>query len=399
MNVHGTEPAGAKMQLPLLSSNYPDRLGCYRVGDLKFYSKLEAIEMHAKTGIHPHWDFNEAVFSSYDWTVEPADNILELYHKRAQQLRDKYDYIVLMYSGGSDSHNILQAFIDNDILLDEVASHVNYSANANKDDFLNSEAFRVSIPTIERLKADYPWLHHRIIDMTELTIDYYNQNNNKFDWIYDLNMFFNPNSACRKDLPFKIKEWADMIHAGKRVCMLWGHDKPRIMHIDGKWSMRFIDLIDSGPTVKSIAGQQPYTDELFYWTPDMPEIIIKQSHLVKNYLMSNNPESLPFVSEKKSDLAYREINSKRHWLNNHGMHSLIYPKWDINTFSAGKSPSLIFSPRDTWFFNLSDTLTAHANWQVGIDKLWQVLPDYWKNDPTDMFKGVKACWSKDYYLQ
>ena len=43
---------------------YQDKLGVYRVGDFKFYSKLEAIEMHAKTGIHPHWDFNEAVFSS-----------------------------------------------------------------------------------------------------------------------------------------------------------------------------------------------------------------------------------------------------------------------------------------------------------------------------------------------
>ena len=91
--------------------SYPDRLGCYRVGDLKFYSKLEAIEMHTRTGIHPHWDFNEAVFSSYDWTVEPEENILELYRQRAQQLRDKYDYIILIYSGGADSETILQSFI------------------------------------------------------------------------------------------------------------------------------------------------------------------------------------------------------------------------------------------------------------------------------------------------
>jgi hypothetical protein len=54
---------------------YPDKFGVYRVGNLKFYSKLEAIEMHAKTGTHPHWDFNETVFDSYDWTQEPEESL------------------------------------------------------------------------------------------------------------------------------------------------------------------------------------------------------------------------------------------------------------------------------------------------------------------------------------
>ena len=75
-----------------------DKLGVYRVGDLKFYSKLEAIEMHTKTGIHPHWDFNEAVFSCYDWTKEPLLSLQELYKIRALQLRKDYDYIILNYS-------------------------------------------------------------------------------------------------------------------------------------------------------------------------------------------------------------------------------------------------------------------------------------------------------------
>jgi hypothetical protein len=85
---------------------YPDKLGCYRVGDLKFYSKLQAIEYMQKTGVHLHWDFNEAVFSSYDWTMEPQETILELYRQRAQQLRDRYDYIALFWSGGADSETV-----------------------------------------------------------------------------------------------------------------------------------------------------------------------------------------------------------------------------------------------------------------------------------------------------
>ena len=37
---------------------YPDPLGCYRVGDLKFYSKLDAIDAMQKTKIHLQFPVN-----------------------------------------------------------------------------------------------------------------------------------------------------------------------------------------------------------------------------------------------------------------------------------------------------------------------------------------------------
>ena len=65
-------------------TQYPDPLGVYRISNLKFYSKLEAIEFSTRTGQPIHWDFNEAVFSSYDWTKEPSQSLSELYRQRAQ---------------------------------------------------------------------------------------------------------------------------------------------------------------------------------------------------------------------------------------------------------------------------------------------------------------------------
>ena len=379
--------------------DYQDKLGVYRVGDLKFYSKLEAIEMHTKTGIHPHWDFNEAVFSSYDWTVEPKEDIKDLYRRRAQQLRDKYDYIVLMFSGGADSTTVLRSFLDNDIKLDEAVSYMSYDATGDRDHFFNAEIFRVSIPVAEQLKTQYPWLKHRVIDLTELIVDYYNKGENKFNWIYEMNMCFSPNNTCKESLPLKIKEWADLIHAGKKFCVLWAHDKPRICHENGKFLFKFIDIVDNAATVKSIAGQQPYTDVLFYWTPDVPEILIKQGHIIKNYLSQPGIENLPFVSREKSDLAYREVNGIKYWLSNHGVHTLIYPNWDIRTFTNGKASSAIFTERDSWFFELSAGHNIKQNWFTGLDKLWKLIPDYWKNVPEDIHAGVKACWSKNYYLE
>ena len=377
--------------------DYPDKLGVYRVGDLKFHSKLQAIDLHTRTGIHPHWDFNEAVFSSYDWTKEPTESISELYRRRAQQLRDKYDYIVLMFSGGADSTTVLRSFLDNDIKLDEAVSYMSYDATGNRDHFFNAEIFRVSIPVADQLKIQYPWLKHRVIDLTEIIVDHYN--NTDSDWFYDMNTCFSPNNTSKESLPLKIKEWADIIHSGKKFCVLYGLDKPRIVHENGKFSFKFLDFVDCAATVKSIAGQQPYADELFYWTADLPEILIKQGHVIKNYLTRHDMQNLPFISKKKSDLAYREVNGVKYWLSNHGVHSLIYPGWDIQTFTNGKASSSIFTERDDWFFDLSNQHDIKQTWRTGLDELWRLVPDYWKNNPADIRQGLKACWSKNYYLE
>lgn len=373
-----------------------DKLGCYRVGDLKFYSKLEAIEHMQRTGIHLHWDFNQTVFECYDWTMEPVANLSELYKQRAQQLRENYDYIVLQYSGGADSDNVLQTFVDNDIKIDEIVSYVNYDANGNRDHFLNSEYFRAALPRLNQLKTTCGWINHRVIDLTQLTMETFADPANRFDWIYNQNMYMTANCVARANIGSKIKSWRDIIESGKKLCLLWGADKPRILHQDGKFSFRFIDMLDL--TANSTSGQQSYTDELFYWSPDLPEIVIKQAHVIKNYLQSCLTTS-PFVSEKKSDLAFRIVGGKKLWLSNHGVHSLLYPKWDITTFSAGKAPSLIYSPRDDWFWGLEQPNQSKQVWDMGVEKLWNMLPDYWKNNPQDIAKGLKGCWSNDYFLE
>jgi hypothetical protein len=367
-----------------------DRLGYYRVGDLKFHSKLEAIEMHAKTGIHPHWDFNEAVFVSYDWRTEPQASILELYRQRAQQLRDKYDYIVLIYSGGADSETVLQSFIDNDIKLDEVASYVNYSATGDRNNTLNGEIFDNAIPRIKAI----PGLPHRIIDLKDLQLEYFT---NATDWIYGTNTFFNSNVIAREGLALKIPQWRQLIEQGKRVCLLWGLDKPRVLHINNKFVVRFIDIVDNGPTVKSMTGELPYSDEIFYWTPDLPQIVIKQGHLIKNHL-DNYTFKSPWISEQKSDLAYKVVDGKHYWLSNHGLHSIIYPNYRIGTLSAPKPGSTVFSPRDVWFNTMTQRTELDA-WKKGVDHLWRTIPDYWKNNPGDVGSGLKACWSRDYHLE
>lgn len=55
-----------------------------------------------------------------DWTQEPKESIKELCKQHAQLIRDSYDYVILYFSGGSDSTTILNAFLDNNIPIDEI---------------------------------------------------------------------------------------------------------------------------------------------------------------------------------------------------------------------------------------------------------------------------------------
>jgi len=375
-----------------------DKLGCYRVGDLKFYSKLEAIEAMQRTGIHLHWDFNEAAFNCYDWTIEPTEDLAELYRSRAQQLRDQYDYIVLFWSGGADSDTVLHSFLNNDIKIDEIVTYSNYQASGDKTDFMNSELFFRTIPKAKLLNDRYPWMKFRVLDTSNMTMDVFLDPKLKFDWIYNMNMIFSPNAIARDRIGYKVKEWADLITSGKKLCVLWGIDKPRLVHENNKFSLRFIDIFDNGPKVSSMTGENEYIDELFYWTPDLPKIAIKQAHMIKNYMNANLLTS-PFISTKKSDLVFKVHNDTKYWLSNHGVHKIIYPGWDINTFDAGKPASIIYSPRDTWFFNSEDSNISKQIWSMGLDKLFKTVPDYWKNNPNDISAGLKACWSIDYYLE
>ena len=103
-------------------NSYKNKFGYFTVGDNHTYSRFEASQISQRTGQTVKWYLNDIYYNSFDWTKEPIDDIQTLYKKRAESLRDRYDYLVLMYSGGIDSCNMLHAFIDNNIKLDEICT-------------------------------------------------------------------------------------------------------------------------------------------------------------------------------------------------------------------------------------------------------------------------------------
>lgn len=377
----------------------PDQFGYYTVGHtFKTYSKLAAIEEMARTGIHLDWNFNREVFESYDWKQEPVESLAELYRQRAQQIRDTYDYVVLFYSGGADSWNILNTFLSNDIKIDEIAHCWSLEGDNNYHSYFNEEIYRVAIPNTLRIQQERPDINHRIIDISKIINSMYLDKDTKFDFIYQSNSLLSPNGLARSYLREHVKDYANMIASGKRVAFVWGTEKPRLVIKDRKYACQFVDMFDNtvSSRLQSLAVDRGYYDELFYWSPDAVPIIIKQCHIVKQVLTIGQ-ENDPWLGQQPTP--YGKTKRYSRWLTNDGLHSLIYPGWDVNTFTNGKNNQTVIGPRDQWFWQQN----THASpglqvFQQGIKKIFDTIGPYWHNVPADWKRGIKGC-INEYYLE
>lgn len=315
----------------------PDKFGFYQAGDLTTYSKIEAIEYSLRTNRPVHWRFNEETFQQVDWTQEPPGTLWDLYKKRCEQIRNAYDYVILMFSGGSDSQNILDAWQDSGLHLDEVASLWSLQGSGDRQAFSEAEVANVVLPKMSSLPVRF-----RLIDQTTLIFDYLNHM--RSDWQYSINRHLSPNNGARALLRTHIPEWADIIASGRRLCLIWGSEKPRID--DG--ALTFMDIVDNciSPHVQR-KYQDGWYDELFYWTPDMPELLVKQAHTIKRFL--SVPQELPGFYKPGKDYYGHNIQINK-YLTAEGVKQLIYPTWNNDTFCVGKSSNNVFARRDEWFW-------------------------------------------------
>lgn len=377
----------------------PDTKGFYSVGDQKFYRKFEAVEFHNKTGFPIRWNFNDDIYNLFDWEIEPTESLEELYRQHAQKLRDRYDHLVLWYSGGADSDNILNTFISNNIRLDEVASYVNYDATGDKYNFLNGEIYNVAIPKVQECQQQQPWLKHTMLDLSKLTVDYFNTVG--ADWVYNVNGIINPNTSARQQIKKYNLEWQQLLNSGKKIGFIHGIDKPRVTGINGKYYFRFVDLFDSLATGAVQEDNHPGNfDEFFYWTVDTPKIPIKQAHVIKNFLKTSTVDSpwlTPADVKDPVSICSITLNGKFYWLKRDAIHTLIYPQWKSVPYQ-NKAMCMFFTPRDEWFFKLPESDTVKKYWKQGLDYLWQSTPDHLKASPGNIMNGFKILGSKIYNL-
>ena len=160
----------------------------------------------------------------------------------------------------------------------------------------------------------------------------------------------------------------------KRMCFVWGHDKPRTMHRDGKFGIHFMDINDNcvGPRVQ-LMNNPNWHDELFYNSPDLPELVIKQAHEIMKWTNSTGPDH-PGWSKQVTGLGHvikhQGSEWQAYWLSQDTISAIIYPWFNPLQYYEVKASNSITSERDIWFWK--DQVISQAFWTAanGMKTKW-----------------------------
>ena len=343
------------------------KLGYYLLDNIIYYNKFHALIDASKTKYSQvRWFFNEDVFFKYPWHIEPAAPISELYRIRAQQLRDQYDYIRVECSGGADSTTVLYSFLLNGIHLDEVVfrypklgeKNVSNDPYDTRCENTLSEWEFASKPLLNWIATNYPKVKITTHDYAkDMISDTYK---NDESWIFKTKHFLQPGHVFKHD--DKNLASRGVFDSAKSIAIVYGVDKPKVVLKDNKFFLYFNDVLASHSN-PVIDGYTNITNEYFYWTPDMPELLAKQAHLIKNWFsMPSNNKMQSVVHWPNTDFATRTVYEGT-------VKAIIYPDYDTGTFQTVKPTTNIWNEMDNWFHTNFKGTQSYNLWEAGISHL------------------------------
>jgi hypothetical protein len=384
-------------------------LGFY-VYDNRAFNTREAVldEMADRGDYNGNFQFyyNDHVYGNINWEKTLSIGIGDLYRIRAQQLRDKYKYLIVLFSGGSDSTQILQSFLKNDIFIDEIQvyNHEKAIKKLNRDDMVNNyhlsqflEYEYAAEPMLKVVRELSPNTKINVIDIT--------------DFLYEQAVTTPLKTMGGDDGPGNARmaipqTFRTVNHyfitynikntSRDNVGVVRGFEKP-VVNIanDGKIFCSFYDITMSGSINFQLLNSNPsYTLEDFYWSPDLPFIPVKQAQLIISSLSRNKDVYLAYNKIRDEIDAYRRnvytASMSPSFKLERFYSKLIYPDWNPNTFVA---PKATLSPE----IYLLNTLGIEHN----VDKMFGELKQHKINKYEKFTKKEmisKFIFSRLYYM-
>lgn len=270
----------------------------YQVGEKYIYNAYLAYIESMNTGLPVKFYCRDSIYDQYDWTKEPEQSLDELMTAHALSLRDQYERLILLWSGGTDSHTIYNIFKRANIHIDEII----IKASAH-------------LPQYPDHHVD--WMKANHYDPTTI-ITRYDQNDTYLrgidcendDWVWknkgDLLMFGMSTGAEG------VKHLIERNHSGKTWTAIAGYEKPRLVYRNGRWYARHLDN-----PMRQTMGYDHLN--LFFLEP---MINIKQNHLVKHavkkHIAKNN---LPLYNGDWAESKWTQtVDGYRAWATACGRH-------------------------------------------------------------------------------
>jgi hypothetical protein len=343
-----------------------EKQGLYRVGEKLYHNKINAMLEASTTGLEISWDFAFDLFKQVCHAPATDVSLLELYKQRALQLREQYDYLILSFSGGADSDNILQTFVDNNIRLDEVwtdwptelIAQSNYQLTVSTESTNMPAEWHFAVkPTLDQLRATNPQIKIHVSDASAV-----------FDGIEDE---YEIQSILASPLFFSgvkrykyIQNYMTTQLKTKRACLITGVDRCIPWVQKGEYGFAFVDspfFLKSNSTIHG----NPYVTECFYWTPDFPLIPVEQARKVWDHLLKN-PNLLR--SEFRAFMPGTTTWQQRRNILNRTVTAITYPKWNFSKLQVDKAPAL-----NNHHYNYVHNFQSHRFYQGGTSTLKNLL--------------------------
>jgi hypothetical protein len=349
------------------------KLGYYRCGTFEFDSKIQACIYATRISQPVTWHFNEDIFEKYNWGAEPVESLDLLYDLRTKELRETYDYIMISYSGGADSHNIVESFLRQGLHIDELVINTMEKANKKFTDInrnnINPENAAAehhlqTMPRLKEIQQRSPKTKITILDMTDYLLNSWLAVGDA-SWVMDKREGLNPLNVTR----FNYIHFSDVrkqFDKDKKIALILGVEKPRtFIHTNGKFYIRFTDRATNIITIAEHIKEYPNAVvEYFYWSPDSIRILCKQAHVIKKWLEANPEKQKLWFHKNMTAETYRLIHER-------ALRPLIYSNWDNTWYQADKATKDWYSEFDSWFINGYAGTKQHNVWKEGIDYVKQ----------------------------
>lgn len=362
----------------------------YRVNTKTFYNTFLAAHESFKSGKPVELYCNDQLYDLHDWAVEPGESFDDLMRLHAEVLRNRYQRIVLLYSGGTDSQTIYNVFVKNNLHIDEILIKVS--------------ATNPSYPY-----GCYKWLLKNHPDPTTI-ITYYDENDPDLrgleitsdGWIFE-----NHGEMYKFGMPIcsnGVKLLLEKNHAGYKWAAITGCEKPRLIYRDGQWYSRQLDNV-----LRQLMGYE-YLEHFFL----EPRIHIKQSHLVKHAVKKLILEqNLPLYNNDWAEAKWpKTANGYQAWAVATGRYieltpgvSFLQKQINEQIFTTDTQKLAHVSPEKIMQELYQSGDAVACNYVNGFNNLlsehafaqWLNL-EFLKNPGSNQFSNTKFIWSKEYNL-
>ena len=239
----------------------------YQVGEYRTYSKIDAFLAANRDWNRVHFNFMASTFANRDWS-RPLESWQDLMRRRCQELRDRYSYLRLWFSGGWDSSTVLHTFIEHGIRLDELAIY-------DRQFFDGDSEVAPAIEYARMIQQQY--MPQVKLSFIPIGVDHSEQIYDRYgsQWILTPGCSLMFPKTHRYFMEQELDAFAPVRSDSDRVGNIWAHDKPKVMLWDNKWYSFQVDA--------SMIGHFKTDCELFFCTASMPELYIQQSHMAIDF--------------------------------------------------------------------------------------------------------------------